>query len=574
MTSYWLTLFIQQNLCLTILWYLLLISQHEARNNCDVIKVETFNYDPLLQITVYNTAHSILFIGKFVGSLKQPDSSIRVFLIPETLVQGIDFEVDMMKPENSLPFEFKRSIVSKEETLISLVLKPGRNWIGSSNFAEIRVKSAFQCSFDKEDSMVQSMAVQTISSDVTTLTSTLIARIAVNSNHPCPILPLHPSPNSDYNIFINKKLMNCNDKNEVIIIPSKQLSTTPLNSLLLLSFNKPLILIDGSDQLFSNVIKAVDNFLGRYSVLYMIWEPYDAKDPLWFVLCPYPRGMPGHLAAIVDTIQYQNPYIMKYLGINSTQHHIIKKKRKEQCTLNITTNCLMGCPKTWLSRITGSGWGADSYHLQLDVRRAVLYNSPYQAAPMTLGLKKSLLSDENLWDIGSQGWSYTYGKCKSNFLDCYFLSHSPCPTVQVDPYKVLKKERRSRVRSWNTKMGDNDRNRIVKSNEWWSSVMHDEYLSHYKNVYKSKEFLQNLIEEIHFMKKITDFAPGHFFKTYMLRPNYELRKYVFEQKKMFNLNEKCAVLHLRRGDIMGNSAVGKLNILLIIWMMTSRVLSD
>ena len=62
------------------------------------------------------------------------------------------------------------------------------------------------------------------------------------------------------------------------------------------------------------------------------------------------------------------------------------------------------------------------------LRKAMFLNIPFQAAPLELGWR----AVPPLWG-GTVGWSYTYRGCASNFLDCFFLDHSPCPLVEVDP---------------------------------------------------------------------------------------------------------------------------------------------
>ena len=93
----------------------------------------------------------------------------------------------------------------------------------------------------------------------------------------------------------------------------------------------------------------------------------------------------------------------------------------------------------------GSGWGADSWHLMIDSRRALFYDLPVQVAPHNFGQAK--LGGPQ-WE-GQVGWEYTFGGCPSNMLDCYFLKTSPCPPIQVDPYDILI-HNKSRVKAWNT----------------------------------------------------------------------------------------------------------------------------
>lgn len=45
-------------------------------------------------------------------------------------------------------------------------------------------------------------------------------------------------------------------------------------------------------------------------------------------------------------------------------------------------------------------------------------------------------------------------------------------------------------------------------------------------------------------------AGAHALYSYWLRPKYNLRREVHSRAKDFNLDSNCAVLHVRRGDIL------------------------
>jgi hypothetical protein len=62
-------------------------------------------------------------------------------------------------------------------------------------------------------------------------------------------------------------------------------------------------------------------------------------------------------------------------------------------------------------------------------QRYFLTNEPMQVGPLRLGYRYT----PPLWG-GTIGWLYTYQGCESNFLDCYFLDHSPCPSISLDTW--------------------------------------------------------------------------------------------------------------------------------------------
>ena len=74
------------------------------------------------------------------------------------------------------------------------------------------------------------------------------------------------------------------------------------------------------------------------------------------------------------------------------------------------------------------------------LRKSIHLNHPFQVAPVHLGVRVA----PPIWDF-TIGWSYTFQGCASNFLDCFFLDHSPCPQIDVDvedvPQSVLDPNR-------------------------------------------------------------------------------------------------------------------------------------
>jgi hypothetical protein len=81
----------------------------------------------------------------------------------------------------------------------------------------------------------------------------------------------------------------------VHIQKSKKLNRRQFNSINLLEMEPPLFLVDGSDQSLNLAAAAVDAFVAAHAVLEISWEPIYVSDPLWWVLIPRPKGMPGNL---------------------------------------------------------------------------------------------------------------------------------------------------------------------------------------------------------------------------------------------------------------------------------------
>lgn len=162
-----------------------------------------------------------------------------------------------------------------------------------------------------------------------------------------------------------------------------------------------------------------------------------------------------------------------------------------------------------------------------DFTRALFWNEPLQVAPLTLGEPK--LGGPK-WE-GHQGWMYTYGGCPSNFLDCYYLPHSPCPDVKVD-VGIMLKHNKSRCKGffWDQretydKLGEKN------AQIWWNNVFFSEPNTPWKSVGMSWEL-----------------PATQAFGTYAWRPNYNSRLEIHRRTDAFNMKANCAAMHVRRSD--------------------------
>lgn len=435
------------------------------------------------------------------------------FTFDPPLQQGQHFITHYLIAENSLPY-YHNPRRNSNTSVVGLKLLSGKTWIANPSLTPaLYITSAFYCQHPNE---VRSY-------------NATISRVRIATFQPqkpiCPSIPKLRDASPALTKYLSQILQSCSN---LRVLKSKKLHQNKILSMNFLLPNVELLLVDGSDQdNFTAATHSVDKFLGPHSVLDIVWEPYSDDEPKWFILMPHPRGMPGHLFAMIDNVQWHHP---------SVQVSKNKTLLQPQCNQSyMKPGCVMGCPGTFLSRMTASGFGADSWHLVIDARRALLWHWPVQTAPLRLGQPKFGGPD---WQ-GQIGWTYTYGTCPSNFMDCYFIEHSPCPVVTVDPYDVLVFNR-SRVRAWNipgTRKLDFDV--FSRANKWWYDVMQTEPLS------GGGAYIPNQS-----VGSYDNIAAEHTFYTYMWRPKYEVRKEIHRRVNDFNLTENCAAMHVRRGDVV------------------------
>jgi hypothetical protein len=140
-----------------------------------------------------------------------------------------------------------------------------------------------------------------------------------------------------------------------------------------------------------------------------------------------------------------------------------------------------------------------------------------------------------VWE-GVQGWTYAFEACPSNFLDCYFLDHSPCPKLAFNLHDRKNKDikfNRSRLempRVANLEMRP----------KWWSPLVGR----------PSSTIPEPSIQDLSHSS-----VPSRMvFYSYFFRPNYSLRRSVEQRVKDFGLRrgggEVLATMHVRRGDVL------------------------
>ena len=148
---------------------------------------------------------------------------------------------------------------------------------------------------------------------------------------------------------------------------------------------------------------------------------------------------------------------------------------------------------------------------------------PMQAAPFKLGFRAT----PPLWG-GTIGWLYTFQGCESNFLDCYFLDHSPCPRINLDAASIPGAANVDKSRF---KPDPNSRPSGAYP-QWWNKVMG----------LPKPTIPEHTIQDLH------GFIATQVMYAYFFRPKYEIRRIIHERIQKFKLNDECAVMHVRRGD--------------------------
>ena len=224
---------------------------------------------------------------------------LRIFTQP-ALRQGEDFEVYSLSKENAIPVELSRRNAKKH--YVGLRLLPGRSWVGESaqprdvDPVTLYVVSAFYCSAESELPAV----------DVARNSTWVPVAQLLRGKASCPKVPALPGAGERVTELVTRAMAECRVPR---VVRSLRLDWRRVSSLSLLTLEPPVLLVDGSDQSLEAAARSVDVFLGPHSVLEVVWEPYSESEPRWWVLVPRPQGMPGHLFAMIDALQWHHPYV-------------------------------------------------------------------------------------------------------------------------------------------------------------------------------------------------------------------------------------------------------------------------
>ena len=255
-----------------------------------------------------------------------------------------------------------------------------------------------------------------------------------------------------------------------------------------------------------------------YSILYYVLSYYHHSTPLLHYIYIYCIDL-GHLFAIFDALQWHHPLLAKADELRADPS-------KRNCTTDYENvkHCVPGCPGTRMKRIIVSGYNADTNHLLVKLLLSTYLNQPFQAAPVYLGFR--LIPP--LW-YKTLGWSYSFGACPSNFIDCFFLEHSPCPKIDIEIEHGPGHKLVDRVR-WD----DIPNFELPDTFDWYkAAVGYDTDVPR------------------HAVDGFLGSQSAHAAYTYLFRPRYFVRKEVHRRVDAFPLESQdtCAIMHVRRGDI-------------------------
>ena len=219
---------------------------------------------------------------------------------------------------------------------------------------------------------------------------------------------------------------------------------------------------------------------------------------------------------MIDKLQWQHPDVADAAA---------RFKANLNCTKN-NAGCTPGCPTTKLVVTWCSGWGADTNRMANELLRSLVDDEPLQIGPVRYPERVSFPAWNN-----KVGWSYTFGACESNFLDCFFMDHSPCPPLKADvwndPGMININQSSPRFKSSKPE-NDNFNAKPL----WWKHILGS------STNHQSDQDLRGHVV-------------NHILYSYFFRPKYDLRRRIQLALHQFSLaQDSCAFVHVRRGDVL------------------------
>ena len=155
---------------------------------------------------------------------------------------------------------------------------------------------------------------------------------------------------------------------------------------------------------------------------------------------------------------------------------------------------------------------------------AFSHRSPFQIAPIAMhrpGFNNSI------------GWHYTFGACKSNFLDCLFLPHSPCPRIALDLWQP------GSARIEPARFHPDQRPRLLENPVWYGEALGLQNGQHPYQLHK------------HWLLGIQKVPSQQAIVAQFLRPQLGIREEIQRMSSSLPLQMgTCAAMHVRRGDIL------------------------
>jgi hypothetical protein len=222
-------------------------------------------------------------------------SSLYIVTYPP-LVQGEDFEIFSLTKENSVPVEVRKH----KKMYIGLRLLPGKQWVKDSASGQppktLYLVGAYSCVTKADLPLIDPSSNSTWSP---------LAHVMVRKSV-CPRDLKLPGASEELQTLLDTVMRDCQMPR---IVHSKRLDWKRVSPFSLMSLQPPMLLVDGSDNTLDGAGKMVDAFLSAHGAMEVVWEPYSPSEPKWWVLVPRPAGMPGHLFAMMDAIQWTHPFV-------------------------------------------------------------------------------------------------------------------------------------------------------------------------------------------------------------------------------------------------------------------------
>ena len=335
---------------------------------------------------IHNNAAVIQIHGP-KGWLPQDLSKLQLFFSP-AIEQGIDYSVWEEPNKHTLP-DHLRQLRQLHPTTLHVLLTPGKTWVKdmtintTQNLRLVNIRNG-----NKDIHGYKNSRRGQGKEDV-------VARI-LHDPTPLPLCSLGlelPGASAALQKMVNTTLFHCQ---RPLIILSQLLKWKLFNTLDLLLLQPKILIVDATGQDRLTAAKSVDKFLAAHSVLDVVWEPLTEQEPPYWILMPRPLGMPGHLFAMLDILQWR-----------SVRQPLITAEGA--CQQMPGVNCATGCSNTKLAGITGSGYSADAFNIFNVLREGFFRFEPVQAFPSTLGIRSTPPS-ECLSDI------YICDPCGALFL--------------------------------------------------------------------------------------------------------------------------------------------------------------
>jgi hypothetical protein len=320
-------------------------------------------------------SHAIKDLSNHAASLKihgrkgwlPTDVSKMQLVFSPPLEQGVDFTIWAEPNNHVMPeqFLFHRN----HSTPLIVLLTPGKRWVKNMRENTTQDLRLVHIRSGKTDVVGYKNNIQG--------QENVVARI---TNFPettrlCPSSLVLPDATQALQSKVDHVLRHCQDP---LFIRSRQLKWRRHHSLNLLLLQPSILFVDGSDQPLQQAAKSVDLFLAAHSVLDVAWEPMSEDEPQYWVLMPRPLGMPGHLFAAMDAVQWSHPLVIEDASV--------RQRGRPSCA---GQQCVAGCKHTKLAGITGSGYSADAFNIYEVLRQAFMRNLPVQAFPSTLGKRST-----------------------------------------------------------------------------------------------------------------------------------------------------------------------------------------